>query len=169
MGYRFFWPSTCNIYDNVQTMPEILTKYFGTVEYREADVLQFPAGLPGFEEQSQFLAIEPPANAPLIFLQSVRLPGLCFLALPMQGVDSDYRLAITREDLASLELDTSRQPRIGEEIGCFAVIVVAETGHISANLLAPIVVNLANRRGVQAIRIDTVYSHQHLLTEALCS
>jgi flagellar assembly factor FliW len=150
-------------------MPEILTKYFGTVEYREADILQFPAGLPGFEEQSQFLAIEPPADAPLTFLQSVRLPRLCFLALPMQGVDPNYRLAITREDLASLHLDTSQQPRIGQEIGCFAVIVVAENGHISANLLAPIVVNLANRTAVQAIRIDTVYSHQHALTEALCS
>jgi len=150
-------------------MPEILTKYFGTVEYREADILQFPAGLPGFEEQSQFLAIEPPADAPLTFLQSVRLPGLCFLALPMQGVDPHYQLAITREDLASLHLDTSQQPRIGREIGCFAVIVVAENGHISANLLAPIVVNLANRTAVQAIRIDTIYSHQHTLTEALCS
>jgi flagellar assembly factor FliW len=150
-------------------MPELLTKYFGSIEYREADVLQFPAGLPGFEEQSQFLAIEPPADAPLTFLQSVRLPGLCFLALPMQGVDPDYRLAITREDLESLKLDTTRQPHIGEEIGCFAVIVVTENGRISANLLAPLIVNLANRLGVQAIRIDTVYSHQHPLTEALCS
>jgi flagellar assembly factor FliW len=87
----------------------------------------------------------------------------------MQGVDPNYRLAITREDLASLHLDTSQQPRIGQEIGCFAVIVVAENGHISANLLAPIVVNRANRTAVQAIRIDTIYSHQHALTEALCS
>src|SRR6202049_5177293 len=115
-------------------MPEILTKYFGTVEYREADVLQFPAGLPGFEEQSQFLAIEPPADAPLTFLQSVRLPGLCFLALPMQGVVPEYQLAITREELAALHLDTSRQLRSGEEIACFPVIVVAESGRISANL-----------------------------------
>jgi flagellar assembly factor FliW len=150
-------------------MPQLVTKYFGFVEYREDDVLQFRAGLPGFEEQSQFLAIEPPADAPLTFLQSVRLPGLCFLALPMQTVDPDYRLGITREDLESLDLDTSRQPRIGDEVRCFAVIVVPENGYISANLLAPIIINLANRSGVQAIRIDTVYSHQHPLTEVLCS
>jgi flagellar assembly factor FliW len=150
-------------------MPALLTKYFGSVEYRADDVLQFRAGLPGFEEQSQFLAIEPPADAPLTFLQSVRLPDLCFLALPMQAVDPDYQLGITREDLESLGLDATRQPRIGAEIRCFAVIVVAENGHISANLLAPLIVNPANRLGVQAIRIDTVYSHQHPLTEALCS
>jgi flagellar assembly factor FliW len=150
-------------------MSSLLTKYFGYVEYREDDVLQFQAGLPGFETQSQFLAIEPPADAPLTYLQSVRLPGLCFLALPIRTVDPVYQLAITLEDLESLELQTNRQPRIGDEVSCFAVIVVADNGQISANLLAPVVINIANRRGVQAIRIDTLYSHQHPLTEALCS
>lgn len=150
-------------------MPVLLTKYFGPIEYREDDVLHFRAGLPGFETQSQFLAIEPPADAPLTYLQSVRLPGLCFLALPMQAVDPSYQLAIAQEDLESLGLDTSRQPRMGDEVRCWAVIVVAEDGRISANLLAPVVINPANRRGVQAIRFDALYSHQHPLSEALCS
>jgi flagellar assembly factor FliW len=150
-------------------MPELLTKYFGSIQYRDEDVVEFPSGLPGFEEESQFLVMEPPASAPLAFLQSLRLPGVCFLALPMQGIDSDYKLEITREDLESLGLPTTRQPRIGDEIGCFAVIVVAENGPVTANLLAPVIVNLENRRGVQAIRIDSIYSHQHLLTEVGCS
>lgn len=149
-------------------MPELSTKYFGTINYREEEVVQFPSGLPGFEEEKLFLAIEPPANAPLTFLQSVRRPGLCFLALPIQGIDPDYQLAVTREDLESLGLETDRQPRIGEEIRCLAIILVAESGHVSANLLAPIMINPANRRGVQAIRVDAIYSHQHPLTEALC-
>ena len=152
-----------------ETMPILLTKYFGSVEYREDDVVQFPLGLASFEDESQFLVMEPPPSAPLTFLQSVQVPGLCFLALPMQSIDPDYKLDITREDLESLGLPATRQPRIGEEVGCFAVIVVAENGHISANLLAPVVINLANRRGVQAIRIDSIYSHRHSLTEALCS
>ena len=150
-------------------MPDLLTKYFGSIEYREDDVIQFPLGLASFEDESRFLVLEPPARAPLMFLQSLRVPGLCFLAAPMEGIDPDYKLAITREDLESLGLPTSRQPRIGEEIRCFAVIVVAENGSVSANLLAPVILNPANRRGVQAIRIDSVYSHQHLLTEELCS
>jgi flagellar assembly factor FliW len=150
-------------------MPELLTKYFGSIEYREEDIIQFPSGLPGFEEQSLFVAIQPPAEAPLTYLQSVRLPGLCFLALPMQVVVPDYRLAITREDLESLDLATGRQPHIGEEVACFAVIVVTESGQISANLLAPIIINSARRLGLQAIRIDSIYSHQHPLTGALCA
>ena len=150
-------------------MPDLLTKYFGSIEYQEDDIIQFPLGLASFEDESQFLVLEPPASAPLTFLQSVRVPGLCFLAVPMQGIDPEYKLAITREDLESLGLQISRQPRIGEEIRCFAVIVVAENGPITANLLAPVIINPANRRGVQAIRIDSIYSHQHLLTEEVCS
>jgi flagellar assembly factor FliW len=152
-----------------ETMPALITKYFGSVEYREDDVVQFPLGLASFEDESQFLVMEPPASAPLVFLQSLRLPSLCFLALPMQGVDPDYRLNITREDLEDLGLQTDRQPRVGEEIRCLAVIVVAENGPISANLLAPLIINPAKRRGVQAIRFDSIYSHQHLVTEAGCS
>jgi flagellar assembly factor FliW len=150
-------------------MPELSTKYFGSIEYREEEVVQFPSGLPGFEEETQFLPIEPPVNAPLTFLQSVRRPGLCLLVLPMQGIDPDYQLAITREDLESLGLGTDRQPRIGEEIRCLAVILVAENGLVSANLLAPVIINPANRRGLQAIRVDSIYSHQHPLNEAPCS
>jgi flagellar assembly factor FliW len=151
-----------------ETMPALLTKYFGSVEYREDDVVQFPLGLASFENESQFLLMEPPASAPLTFLQSVQLPGLCFLALPIQNIDPDYKLDITLEDLESLGLQITRQPRIGDEIMCFAVIVVAENGHVSANLLAPVVINPANRCAVQAIRIDSVYSHRHSVTEAVC-
>ena len=87
----------------------------------------------------------------------------------MQRIDPDYRLAMTREDLECLGLETSRQPRIADEIRCLAIILVAENGLVTANLLAPVIINPANRRGVQAIRVDRIYSHQHALTEAPCS
>jgi flagellar assembly factor FliW len=150
-------------------MPNLATKYFGSIEYKEDDVVQFPSGLPGFEEELQFLVIEPPASAPLTFLQSLRHASLCFLAVPMQHADPDYQLSITREDLESLRLEIGRQPRIGADVRCFAVIAVSENGPVSANLLAPVVINAVNRRGVQAVRSDSIYSHQHLLNEALCS
>jgi Uncharacterized protein conserved in bacteria len=150
-------------------MPELATKYFGSVSYQEDGVIDFPAGLPGFEKETEFLVMEPPANAPLVFLQSLQHPNLCFLALPIQGLDPDYQPVMTREDLTTLGLDTGRQPAIGGEISCLAIIVVAENGPVTANLLAPVVINRANRRGVQAVRVDSIYSHRHSVTEAVCS
>jgi flagellar assembly factor FliW len=150
-------------------MPELITKYFGSVSYREDGVIEFPSGLPGFEKETEFLVMEPASNAPLTFLQSLQHPDLCFLALAIQGLEPDYQPVITREDLATLGLDTGRQPGIGGDICCFAIIVVAENGPVTANLLAPVVINRANRRGVQAVRVDSVYSHRHPVTEAVCS
>jgi flagellar assembly factor FliW len=153
-------------------MPQTATKYFGSIEYQEADAVQFPCGLPAFEDESQFLILESPASAPFVFLQSLRLPSLCFLALPVPVVDPEYQLALSDEDLHTLGLEPGRQPRIGDEVACLAVIVAPENRPITANLLAPIVINTRGRRGVQAIRSDSIYSHKHAVVvrkEDVCS
>jgi flagellar assembly factor FliW len=146
-------------------MPQVLTKYFGLLDYQQDEVVQFPSGLPAFEEEQQFLVIEPAAKAPLAFLQSLRQPGLCFLALPVLAIDPLYALAIAVEDLQELRLETSRQPAIGRDIECLAVLAPLESGSLTANLLAPIVINRVNRVAIQAIRMDSTYSHQYPMTK----
>ena len=152
-------------------MPQILTKYFGTAEYQETDVVQFPSGLPAFEQETPFVIMEPPDLTPMVFLQSLRDSSLCFLALPILAIDPEYQLQMTLEDLESLSLPTGRQPGLGEGIICLALIAIAEDGSITANLLAPIVIHAGDRRGVQAIRVDSSYSHQHPVTgkQEVCS
>ena len=152
-------------------MPQIPTKYFGAVEYQETDVVQFPSGLPAFEQETQFLVMEPLAQAPMVFLQSLSNPSLCFLAMPILTIDPEYKLQMTAEDLQTLQLPTDRQPSLGDGIICLALIAVAEDGSISANLLAPVVIRTADRRGVQAVRVDSTYSHQHSVTgkQEVCS
>lgn len=78
---------------------------------------------------------------------------------------------MTGEDLALLELPAERRPRIGDDVLCLAAIALRETGP-TANLLAPIVVNLANRKAVQAVAPESSYSHRHALVfeeAAICS
>ncbi len=140
-------------------MPSIATKYFGHMEYDEALCFEFPWGLPAFDEERCFLPLEMPDHEPLLFLQSAANPDLCFIALPVMVVDTAYRLAMSAEDLAALELNTDRQPEIGTEVMVLALLTIYEDAPATANLLAPVVVNLATRRAVQAIRHDQVYSH----------
>ena len=146
-------------------MPQTLTKYFGTLEYPETDVMRFPSGLPAFEQETEFLTIEPAAQAPMLFLQSLRDSGICFLALPILSIDPEYQLQLTNEDIDSLNLEPGPQPGNGEGIICLALIAIGEDGSISANLLAPIVIHAGNQRGVQAIRSDSLYSHQHVVVK----
>jgi flagellar assembly factor FliW len=147
-------------------MAQILTRQFGPLEYDESAVLDFPAGLPGFPDQTRLVLVERASAAPVIFLQSLHREELCFLAVPVLAIDPGYQLVVGGDDLRLLGLDASRQPHIGEETLCLAILSAPENGPLTANLLAPVVVELRQRRAVQAVRADSVYSHRHMLAAA---
>ena len=142
-------------------MLSVETKYFGILSCREEEVFEFHHGMPAFEAEKRFVLIELPENAPLVFLQSLTQPMLCFLAFPILVADRDYQLAVSAEDLAELDLDRGRQPELGCQVLVLALVSLQDGFSATANLMAPVVLNLKTRRGLQAIRQDRVYSHQH--------
>jgi flagellar assembly factor FliW len=152
-------------------MAEIVTQQLGSLAYDDSAVLDFPAGLPGFENQTRFVLLEPASSAPVVFLQSLSIPNLCFLAAPVDSIDARYDLSLTPEDLRLLGLDERRQPQSGVEVLCLAILTAPENGPMTANLLAPVVVEIRSRRAVQAVRVDSRYSHRHPLAprETVCS
>lgn len=144
-------------------MPSVETKYFGILSYPDGSVYEFPQGLPAFEQEKAFVLIQSPEKAPLVFLQSLTRASLCFVAFPILVVDQSYQLAIAPEDLEALELDNGRQPVLGAEVMVLALISLHDEVPATANLMAPVVLSLKTRRGLQAIRRDRRYSHQHPL------
>jgi flagellar assembly factor FliW len=143
-------------------MPVTDTTHFGTISFAPESVFDFPNGLPGFEGSRKFVPVQNPRTAPILFLQSLEEPSLCFTTLPIWVVDPQYQLCVTEQDLELLGFRADRQPRIGEEVLCLVMLSVRKTG-TTANLLAPVVVNLRNYRAVQAVSRESAYSHQHLL------
>jgi len=146
-------------------MPLFQTQNFGAIRYEANSTIFFPNGLPGFEERTRFVALAFADSQPLVFLQSLEDQSLCFVTLPVLAIDEHYRLELSGEDLAGLELAPEQQPRIGEEVACLAVLTLQEGGP-TANLLAPIVINLANLKALQGIVPESGYSHQHALMPA---
>jgi flagellar assembly factor FliW len=146
-------------------MPQIPTCQFGLFDYDPAAVVEFPTGLPGFETERRFVLIERPALAPVLFLQSLTSPGVCFPAAPVHSIDPQYELAVTPEDLALLGVDPA-QPVLA-----LAILSAPENAPLTANLLAPVVIDPQSRRAVQSVRIDRRYSHRQELAsrEAACS
>lgn len=107
------------------------------------------------------MLIEAPQGAGFVFLQSMARASLCFAALPILMVDETYQLAIAPEDLGDLGLDTQHQPRLGSEVTVLALVSMHDEFLATANLMAPIVLNVQIRRGLQAIRHDSCYSHEY--------
>ena len=145
-------------------MPQCETKYFGTVSYEASAAVEFAAGLPGFESCCRFLPIEEAARRPLIFLQSLEQPGLCFVTIPVAAVDPGYQLKIGAEDAAAIGLDP--QSGLPADVACLVVMSIAGAGTPTVNLLAPVVINPRTGKAVQSVRDDAVYSCRRPLGRA---
>jgi len=147
------------------------TRYFGPVEYNEESVLVFPEGIPAFEQEKRFLVMRQPISEPLVFLQSVANPNVCFATLPAAAACPGFQLHMKPEDLDTLGLEKGQQPAIGRDVLCLTILSLTENAPPTVNLLAPIVVNLHTLRGCQAIQTDSPYSHREVLPmrEAACS
>lgn len=154
-------------------MAEIESKYFGRLSYDPEAVIEFPAGLPGFEDQRRFLLIEQPVNRPLVFVQSLDQPELCFVSIPARVVAQDYGVRLSAEECALLGVAPGTEARAGGGLLCLAIVAIEEDGGVTANLRAPLVIHSEGRRAVQAIPEECPYSHRHPLAaqpeEAPCS
>ena len=138
------------------------TKNFGKISFEPESELEFPCGLPGFDSRKRFVAVRFVESDPLVYLQSLDDPGLCFITMPILAVDPKYHLKVSGEDLEQLSLPATRRPRIGEDVMALTVVSVRESGP-TANLLAPVLVNLKNRKAVQTVVQQPGYSHQHVI------
>lgn len=139
-------------------MPTFDTKNFGEIEYAEDSVLEFPVGLPAFEQEHRFVMIQQPATEPVIFLQSLADPGLSFVTVPVTLVDPSFSLDAPADELEAI--GAVSQPVV------LAIVTIPRDGHITANLMAPILVNPVTRRAMQYIQSGTRYSCQHPLEDA---
>ena len=153
-------------------MPQADTQQFGPIEYRLEDVIEFPLGLPAFEEETSFLLIAPAKTKPLVFLQSLGRAALCFVTLPLEVVDPNYQLMVSAEDLTILSLARQPLPAVGQagdvQIQGLAIISLTDF-RPTANLLAPLGIIPGARKGIQSIRLDNTYSHQHPVEALVCS
>jgi flagellar assembly factor FliW len=133
----------------------LLSPYLGEISWQQGCELQFPAGFPGFEQQRCMVPVEIPSQRPLIYLQSPEQPAVCFVTLPVLTIAPSFELHLSDDDRSLLEFDQpdlpgSQNPAIGRDVLCLALLVPFECT-VQTNLDAPIVINLHNGRGVQAV------------------
>ncbi len=131
-------------------MPRLQTKYFGELEYHLDTIFHFPAGIPGFEDQREFTFLKQPGTHPLVFMQSVSNPELCFLTVSALVANPQFRPEWRPEDCEALNLPSSNL-EIGKNVYCLAIITIQEGADPTCNLASPIVLNPLNRRGVQSL------------------
>jgi flagellar assembly factor FliW len=138
------------------------SSHLGEIEWEPECELFLPAGLPGFEAERRMLPLEIPAQRPLVFLQSLERPDVCFVLLPVRTIDPDYQLQLSEDDRLMLLLDADRKPEIGADVLCLSLLLPAE-GTVQVNLDAPIVINLHNSRCTQALSAERAAGYRRLV------
>lgn len=133
----------------------IRSPWIGLVEWESGCEIVFPTGLPGFEEQTRMIPVEIPAQRPLVYLQSIEAPEVCFVCLPVLVIQPDFCLHLADEERGTLRITHEGPLELGVDVLCLALLSEAG-GTVEADLDAPVVIGLAASRGVQSVSSDPV-------------
>ena len=141
----------------------VQTKAYGPLDVDERQRLDFPKGLLGFERYVAFVLIDAPQK-PFLILQSLEAPELAFVLIDPFLFRPDYTIDVGDRELASIGL---ARP---EDALVFAIVTVpAEAGTVTANLMGPVIVNRANRKGMQAVLTDPRWQVKHDIVAELAA
>tara|TARA_Y100001935_G_scaffold196205_1_gene164290 strand:- start:1433 stop:1900 length:468 start_codon:yes stop_codon:yes gene_type:complete len=106
----------------------------------------FPEGLLGFNELRRFVLLDDPTDEIFAWLQSCEEPGVAFPLLEPELFMANYTIHLTKYDLEALKLASSEGTR------CFSIITIPnDPTQMTANLKAPIVINLKERLARQCV------------------
>jgi flagellar assembly factor FliW len=127
----------------------IHTSRFGLVSITSDDVIHFPEGLLGFNELRRFVLLDDPSDEIFAWLQSCEEPGIAFPLLEPELFTNGYSVQLTKHDMEILGLASREGAR------CFSVITIPQDPtQMTANLKAPIVINVAKRTARQCVLQD---------------
>lgn len=136
----------------------INTMRFGEIEIDDEQIITFPGGLPGFPEQKKFVPVEYRKNSPLFFLQAIELSELAFIIGDPFKIVGNYVVDIPKEDLEALEINTP------EEASVYVILTLRQGGKvITANLVAPLIINTQKKVGRQSILFNSPYNSRYPL------
>lgn len=127
----------------------ISTSRFGKVELKEEDVLTFPEGMLGFADLRKFALLDDPNDEIFAWLQSCEAPQIAFPVLEPELFSANYKVNLTKGDLEALKLSSSDKARY------FSIVTIPDDPtQMTANLKAPVVVNVADRVARQCVLQD---------------
>ncbi|MFS1517155.1 flagellar assembly protein FliW [Bacillus sp. SCS-151] len=137
---------------------EINTKYHGTVNINNDDMITFANGIPGFLDEKEFVIIPFSQGTPFQILQSVCSKDVAFTLIEPFSYFQDYTFELDSRTLDQLNII------LEENVAIYNIITVHEPfTNTTVNLQAPIVINAEKRVGKQVILTNTSYHTKHNL------
>lgn len=136
---------------------KVNTKIFGTIDIEDSKIINFPNGIVGYPALKQFTLIkdEEKPDSLIMWLQSMDEGSFALPVMEPTSIIEDYNPTIDDEYLAPIgELKD-------EEVYALVTITVpSNVEEMTANLKAPVVINMATNKAVQIIVEDNYQVRQ---------
>ncbi|TCO76467.1 flagellar assembly protein FliW [Marinisporobacter balticus] len=131
----------------------IQTRHFGEIEIKDETIINFPEGIPAFEDFKQYVVIKnPDTENDFHWLQCVDNSDLTFVVVNPFEIKEDYDFEIPDRIVKQLQIEKY------EDVMILSIIVIPENVEkITANLKAPVIINIHKKIGKQFVLEDERY------------
>ncbi|KAA0548628.1 flagellar assembly protein FliW [Bacillus sp. BGMRC 2118] len=135
---------------------KLATKYHGEIEIEEKEIIRFENGIPGFDNEHEFVILPFLDDSVFMILQSVTTSALAFVISNPFEFYKDYDFILDDQTVDALELSSEKDVLVS------VILTVQDPFEKStANLQAPVVINVEKKLGKQVILTNTTYGTRH--------
>ena len=134
----------------------IQTKFHGQLKTQQNQTWDFPKGVPGFENEKEFVLLPIEKNDIFQVLQSTETPAVAFIIVNPYTIVEDYSFKVDEPTINLLDIKSE------EDVFILGVLSVKEPFETSTiNLQAPLIFNATTRKAKQMILNDNTFSMRH--------
>lgn len=140
----------------------IETGRFGQLTMNEDEIVSIPQGILGLPEYTRFCLVDPADDTLILWLQSLDHPEIAFALLEPKIFKPDYTARLSAAELRELKLENVNQSAV------FSILTIpSDATQMTANLKAPLVINLKEKIAKQVVLQENEYSIKHLMFKEL--
>jgi flagellar assembly factor FliW len=140
----------------------IKTGRFGQLTISDEDLISIPNGVLGFPEYKKFCLVDPGDDTLILWLQSLENPEIAFPVLEPKIFKTDYTARLSAAELRELKLENVNQSAV------FSILTIPEdVSLMTANLKAPLVINLNGQIARQVVLQENEYTIKHPMFKEL--
>lgn len=131
---------------------KIKTPHFGEIEFEPKHVFHFKNGMLGFDNLHDYVLISEEETAPFKWLINIEEPEIGFPLISPWFIDLGYNPG------KSYDIDT--------QVIFVVVTLEDELGNMTANLKAPVVLDISEQTGEQVILPTDKYSPSYIIPKS---
>lgn len=142
------WQLVSHSYRKDDFAMKLKTKYIGEVSVDRSKMIHFPSGLPGFQNETEFVLLNFPGELSTTFqtLQSTKSANLAFIVTNPYHFYQNYEFKLDEQIIEQLEIEQE------QDVAVITIVTLKNPFEKSTmNLKAPVIINFEKRLGKQYI------------------